>query len=165
MSEKKTPIINILTSGLPYKLANQIYNEHQSRLSESKYIINLSERYKPLDEYIDTIEILLALTIFHKRVIANLDSAVKFYGTINSYSDADTIKIGSYKFTGDEKNKILGLTINYNKLKSKFRIPENINDYDLTKEFLVKVLYMLNDFKYGENTSEENSSIEDDFPF
>jgi hypothetical protein len=35
----------------------------------------------------------------------------------------------------------------------------------LTKEFLVKVLYMLNDFKYGENTSEENSSIEDDFPF
>ena len=62
-------------------------------------------------------------------------------------------------------NKILGLTINYNKLKSKFRIPENINDYNLTKEFLVKVLYMLNDFKYGENTSEENSSIEDDFPF
>ena len=51
------------------------------------------------------------------------------------------------------------------KLKSKFRIPENINDYNLTKEFLVKVLYMLNDFKYGENTSEENSSIEDDFPF
>ena len=60
----------------------------------------------------------------------------------------------------DEKNKILGLTINYHQLKSKFRIPENINDYNLTKEFLVKVLYMLNDFKYG-----ENNSIEDDLPF
>lgn len=165
MTKKKTPIINILTSGLPYKLANQIYNEHQSRLSESKYIINLSERYKPLEVYIDTVEILLALTIFHKRVIANLDSAVKFYGTIKSYSDADTIKIGSYKLTGDQKNKILGLTINYNKLKNRFRIPENLNDYELTKEFLVKVLYMLNDFKYGENNSKENNSAEDEQSF
>jgi len=165
MNEKKTPFINILTYGLPFKLANQIYNEHKSRLSESKYIINLSERYRPLEEYIDTVEILLALTIFHKRVISNLDSAVKFYGTITNYSEANTIKIGSYNFNGDEKNKLLALTINYNKLKSKFRIPENLNDYELTKDFLVKVLYMLNDFKYGENITKKNNSEEDDLPF
>ncbi len=167
MSNQKTPMINILTYGLPFKLANQIYNEYQSRLSESKYIIDLSDRYKPLSEYIETVEILLALTIFHKRVISNLDAAVKFYGTVNSYSEVDTIKIGSYNFTGDEKNKILGLTINYNKLQEKFRIPKNLIDYELTKEFLVKVLGMLNDYKYGEENKEEenNKAEENDLPF
>ena len=158
MSNEKTPMINILTYGLPFKLANQIYNEYQSRISELKYIIDLSDRYKPLTEYIETVEILLALTIFHKRVISNLDAAVKFYGTVYSYSEVDTIKIGSYNFTGDEKNKILGLTINYNKLQEKFRIPKNLTDYELTKEFLVKVLSMLSDYKYGtENKEEENN--------
>ena len=151
-------MINILTYGLPFKLANQIYNEYQSRLSESKYIIDLSDRYKPLSEYIETVEILLALTIFHKRVISNLDAAVKFYGTVNSYSEVDTIKIGSYNFTGEEKNKILGLTINYNKLQEKFRIPKNLTDYELTKEFLVKVLGMLSDYKYGTENKEEGNN-------
>jgi len=158
MSNQKTPMINILTYGLPFKLANQIYNEYQSRLSESKYIIDLSDRYKPLSEYIETVEILLALTIFHKRVISNLDAAVKFYGTVNSYSEVDTIKIGSYNFTGEEKNKILGLTINYNKLQEKFRIPKNLTDYELTKEFLVKVLGMLSDYKYGTENKEEGNN-------
>lgn len=162
---KQTPIINILTYGLPFKLANQIYNEYQSRLSEAKYIINLSDRYKPLSKYLDTVEILLALTIFHKRVIANLDAAVKFSGTVSNYSDADTIKIGSYNFTGEEKNKILGLTINYNKLRDKFRLPPDLNDYELTKEFLVKVLFMLQNFEYGEKNKEKNNTKEDDFPF
>ena len=145
-----TPIINILTYNLPYKLANQLYNEYQSRISEAKYIIDISERYQPLYKHLDVVELLLALTIFHKRVIANMDAAVKFHGTISSYSDTDTIKIGSYNFTGDEKNKILGLTINYYKLREKYGLYPDLNDYELTKEFLVKVLYMLNDFEYGE---------------
>ena len=161
----KTPIINILTYGLPFKLANQIYNEYQSRLSEAKYIIDLSERYKPLAEYIETVGILLALTIFHKRIIANLDAAVKFYGTVNSNSDADTIKIGSYDFTGDEKNKILGLTISYNKLRERFRLPQDLNEYELTKEFLVKLLSLLQDSKYDEKNREENNTEEDELPF
>lgn len=167
MSNKKTPMINILTFGLPFKLANQIYNEYQARLSETKYLIGLTGRYKPLSEYIETVEILLALTIFHKRVISNLDAAVKFYGTVNSYSKVDTIRIGSYNFTGDEKNKILGLTINYNKLQEKFRIPKNLADYELTKEFLVKVLSMLSDYKYGKENKEEgnNKTEENDLPF
>lgn len=165
---KKTPFINILTYGLPFKLANQIYNEYDSRLSEAKYIINLSDRYKPLNKYIDTVKILLAMTIFHKRVIANLDAAIKFYGTVNKYSKAETIKIGTYDFTGDEKNKILGLTINYNKLREKFGIPLSINNYELTKEFLLKVLSLLEYSNYGQNQGYSPQGYrpeEDELPF
>lgn len=164
MSEN-TPIINILTFNLPFKLANQIYIEYKSRLNEAKYIIGLNERYKPLSKYIDTVKILLALTIFHKRVIANLDAAVKFYGTVNRYSEADTIKIGSYDFTGDEKNKILGLTINYNKLREKFGIPKDLSDYESTKEFLIKLLSLLQYSEYGQNNEGQNKTEEDDLPF
>ena len=161
----KTPLINILTYSLPYKLANQLYNEYQSRLTEAKYIIDISDRYKRLSKHLDVVEILLALTIFHKRVIANLDAAVKFHGTVNSYGDTDTIKIGSYHFTGEEKNKILGLTINYDKLREKYGILPSLNDYELTKDFLVKVLYMLNDFEYGEERNRRTGNEEDNIPF
>lgn len=149
------PLINIITYSLPYKLANQIYNEFESRLSEAKYIIKLSNRYKPLSNYIETVETLLALTIFYKRVIANLDAAVKFHSTISHYSGADTIKIGSYNFTGEEKNKLLSLIITYNKLRERFGIPQNIVDYELTKEFLVKVISMMEYSEYGKNQKEK----------
>ncbi|UCS93289.1 hypothetical protein KZP23_22010 [Echinicola marina] len=148
--DKETPIINIFTYDLPYKLANQIYNEYESRLREVKYIIGISQRYKSLEKYQDSVEILLALTIFHKRVIANLDAAVKFYGTVNKYSDSDTIRIGTYQFTAEEKNKLLGLTISYNILRKRFGIPDDFVDYNQTKEFLLKCLSLLNS-NYGEN--------------
>jgi hypothetical protein len=166
---KETPFINILTYGLPYKLANQIYKEFGSRLSEAKYIINLSDRYKPLAKYIVTVEILLAMTIFHKRVIANLDAAVKFYGTVNEYSNAETIRIGTYDFTGEEKNKVLALIINYNQLCKKYGIPEGINDYEITKEFLIKVLSLLDNSNYGKEQDSKQSKGEseekDELPF
>lgn len=55
------------------------------------------------------------------------------------HSQADTIKIGNYALTGDEKNKILGVVINYNKLIEKFSINPNIMEYYETKEFLQKL--------------------------
>ena len=119
---KDTPIINILTYKLPYKLANQIYNEYQNRFREANYLIDNIKRYKELKNNKKTVELLLALSIFHKRVITNLDAAVKFYGTVTKYSTAQTIKIGSYDLTGKEKNNILAVVMNYNQLIERFLI-------------------------------------------
>ncbi len=164
----KTPIINIFTFGLPYKLASQIYNEFDSRLREAKYTIGISERYTPLEPHQDVVEILLALTIFHKRVIANLDAAVKFYGTVSHYSETETVRIGNYQFTGEEKNKLLGLIISYSNIRRKFGIPNDFVDYNLTKEFLLKCLALLysNHGQSSEKGSGSNSETDkDDFPF
>lgn len=162
--EYKTPLINIMTYGLPQKLAKPIFNEYNSRLSEAKYIINLSDRYKPLYKYMETVEVLLALTIFHKRVFSNLDSAVKFYGTVNRISEADTIKIGSYRFTGEEKNKILGLTMNYKELTLKFGLSDSLNNYELTKDFLKKLLMLL-DFENPPKRSKRKKKDDDEITF
>lgn len=99
-------------------------------------------------------------------MIANLDAAVKFYGTVNRYSNAETIRIGNYQFTGDEKNKLLGLTINYNNLRKRFGIPDDFVDYTLTKEFLRKCLSLLyTDYGQENSGSPNTGKEEDDFPF
>jgi hypothetical protein len=113
---KETPIINIFTYGLPYKLANQIYKEYDSRLREAIFIITESKRYASLKDSMQTVELLLALSIFDKRVISNLQAGVKFYSTVSSYSESETIQIGTYRLTGEEKNKLLGVIIIFLKI-------------------------------------------------
>ncbi|MHB1105281.1 MAG: hypothetical protein ACYCZ2_02865 [Lutibacter sp.] len=164
-----TPIINIFTYGLPYKLANQIYKEFQDRLKDVHFLIENSIRFNSLVDYKETVELLLALSIFHKRVVSNLDGAVKFYGTVNKYSQADTISMGSYDLTVEEKNKFLGLLINYRVLIKKFGISEVDFDYNETKDFLSIVKQLKNTDDYAETKQNKNSKgrkdKEDDLPF
>lgn len=165
-----TPIINIFTYGLPYKLANQIYKEFQDRLKDVHFLIENSIGFKSLVDYEETVELLLALSIFHKRVVSNLDGAVKFYGTVNKYSQADTISMGSYNLTVEEKNKILGLLINYRALIKKFGISEIDFNYNETKDFLSIVKQLKNTDDYGETKQNKNSTgresdSEDELPF
>ncbi len=161
-----TPIINIFTYGLPFKLANQMYKEFQDRVKEANFLVENSPRFKFLSDYNETLEILIALSIFHKRVISNLDGAVKFYTTVNSISKADTISMGSYDLTFEEKNKILALLINYRTLIKKFRITENDFDYTETMEFLSNIKRVKSFDDYDErNDKGIGNNIEDDLPF
>ena len=163
---KDAPIINILTYQLPYKLANQIYNEFQSRVKETNYLIENYKTYKSLKDSSKTIELLLSLSIFHRRVITNLDGAVKFYGTATKKGKTDTIRIGSYDLTLEEKNKILAVVINYNHLLEKFSIPPIVMEYHETREFLKKIIMLKSELQNGNKENrEENKSIEDDLPF
>lgn len=172
MEKKETSIINILTYKLPFDLANQIYNEYQNRLKESNYFIDNVPGYKSLRNNKKTVEVLLALSIFHKRVISNLDGAVKFYGTVIKRSDAVSIKIGKYELTSDEKNKMLGVVMNYNSLIEKFSISPAIMEYYETKEFLKKLKNLKENLKYAsiqernrrKNNKNQDSS-EDEIPF
>jgi hypothetical protein len=166
---KEFPIINILTYQLPFDLANQIYNEFQSRIKDAKYLIENYASYKALEQDLKTVELLLSLSIFHKRVIANLDSAVKFYGTVSKRSDADVIKIGSYDLTGEEKNKLLAVVISYDKLIEKFSIPNFVLEYYETKEFLKNLKNLKATLEYDEKRPRKQkggkSSDETDIPF
>jgi hypothetical protein len=146
---KETPIINIFTYGLPYKLANQIYKEYDSRLREAIFIITESKRYASLKDSMQTVELLLALSIFDKRVISNLQAGVKFYSTVSSYSESETIQIGTYRLTGEEKNKLLGVIINYNNILKNYGLTEGLTNYSATKDFLLYLVNLRRDESYG----------------
>jgi hypothetical protein len=68
---KETPIINIFTYGLPYKLANQIYKEYDSRLREAIFIITESKRYASLKDSMQTVELLLGVIINYNNILKN----------------------------------------------------------------------------------------------
>lgn len=158
-----TPIINILTYGLPFDLANQIYNEHQNRLQEVKYLLEVSEFYKPIRDDIEIVELILALSIFYKRVVCNLKAAVKFHNTVYKYSEADVIKIGKYNFSNQEKNSILSLTLNFNELTTKYGITNYYLDYFETKELLKKVIELKYIFENGETNKKDKSKFDNEF--
>lgn len=146
---KVIPIINIFTYGLPYKLANQIYKEYENRLREAVFIITESKRYSLLKDSMQTVELLLALSIFDKRVISNLDAAVKFYSTVSSYSESETIQIGTYRLTGLEKNKLLGVIINYNNILKNYGLSDGLTNYSATKDFLLYLVDLKKSESYG----------------
>jgi len=166
----ETPIINILTYKLPFELSKQIYNEFQNRLKEANFLIETYKTYKPLKDNIKTVELFLSLSIFHRRVITNLDGAVKFYGTVIKNGQTDTVRIGNYNLTGEEKNKILAVVMNYNTLLEKFSIPLVVMEYYETREFLKKLITLKSDLEnadYKEKGTKRNGnqSDEEGLPF
>src|SRR5688572_25610345 len=132
-------VLTLITSGLPKPLVNQISNEYRSRIKEVDYCLNKYSIFSDLASNYKSVEIILALSIFHKRIIANLDGAVKFFKTVTTKSDAKIISIGDYQFDEQEKNKILSLLITYSQLLEKYNIPNNYVDYDATYDFLKKL--------------------------
>lgn len=154
---KETPIINILTYHLPYDLTNQIYNEFQNRFNEATFLINKYKSYKVLQDDFKTVELLLSLSIFHKRVIASLDAAVQFHKTVITKSQADTIGIGSYDLTVFEKNKLLAVTMSYNQLIQNFSIPSILMEYAETKEFLKCLISLKSNLKNAETKDKTNT--------
>lgn len=155
--EKEYRIINIICYRLPYDLSNQVYNEFESRFKEAVWFIENSNYHKRLRYHLKTVEILLALSIFHKRVISNLDAVVKFYGTVHTISNADTIAIGRYDLDSKEKNKLVGIVIHYRAIKNRFGLDDRVFEYYETKEFLNQVIKYRSSF--GKKRNQGGSSI------
>lgn len=129
-------MIELFCKGLPKELSNQIYNEYQSRLSEIKYIVQTRESYTLLQEHYKTVELILALSVFYKRVIANLNAATMFATKIFNNSDATAIRIGTFDLNDEERRRMLAITIHYRRILKTYEIPKSMFDYVETKELL-----------------------------
>lgn len=158
-------IIGIFCYRLPYKLSNQIYNEFENRFKDAKYLIQNYSYYKGLKKDVRVIELLLALSIFHKRLVSNLDAAVKFYGTVTRSSKAEIISIGGYKLNASERNKLLGLLMHYNNLRNRFKLPVDIFEYLETKEFLRNIIKFKDNIGKRKRNDNDNTDTEIDIPF
>lgn len=133
-------IISIFTYRLPKELAIPIFSEFENRKNEASRIISGYPRYSALLDSLETVELLLALSIFYKRVLCNLDAAVKFRGMVANNSATEIVRIGSYKLSYDEANKLQSLSISYRKIMSKYRLKDKLWNYNLTVEFLMAII-------------------------
>ena len=132
-------MIEKFCSRLPREISNPMYNEYYNRLKEINYILVNRDAYKHLIQYKKTIELILSLSIFYKRVIANMDAATKFAGTVFSNSSAIAIKIGTYDLTGSEKNRIIAIVMNYNLLIQKYSLTQDMLTTTETKDLIKKI--------------------------
>lgn len=128
-------MIKFFCQKIPRALSQPMYAEYSSRMSEVKFLLE-HDAYKALKANLELIELLLATSIFYKRVVTNLEAANKFTGTVFNASEAEYIKIGSYKLTSAENRKIFSVIQNYKAIMIKYHIPKSIIEYTETKEFL-----------------------------
>lgn len=152
-------MIEKFCSRLPREISNPMYNEYYNRLKEINYILENRDAYKHLIQYRKTIELILLLSVFYKRVIANMDAATKFAGTVFNNSTATAIKIGTYNLTGSEKNRITAIVMNYNSLIEKYSLSHDILATVETKDLIKKIKNLKWQLDNVKN-NDENDSIE-----
>lgn len=132
-------IIKILTYKLNYETANLIYNEYEDRLREINYLLNNYIYYKNLLERKKTIETLLALSIFYKRLIANFEGFLAFSNTLHR-SRVNQISIGNSKYDRKELQSLYFIHKDFLEIMEKFNISYSLFDYNETKDFLRNVM-------------------------
>lgn len=82
-----SPIINILTSGLPGNVTRPIYLEYNSRKRKLNQIwANPENNYHMLQNNVSIIQALLAISIFYRHVMEHIHSAVSFYKSVKRKS-------------------------------------------------------------------------------
>ena len=133
-------MIQIFLKNLPYKLSQQLNIEYDRRLNDINYFVSgRYDYYSHLKKDIESIQLLLALSIFHKRVLSNFDSATKFTSRVVMESEAEAVQLGTYELSATEIFKINRTVLTYKSLLEKYSIPIGIFEYLETKEFLRKI--------------------------
>lgn len=133
-------MIQLFTENLPYKLSEQMTFEYNRRLSDINYFISgRYDYYAHLKNDIETIQLLLALSIFYKRVLSNFDSATKFTSRVIFKSEAVSVQLGTYNLSAREIFKLNKTVLTFKKLMEEYSIPLGLFEYLETKELLRKI--------------------------
>jgi hypothetical protein len=150
-----SPIINILTYKLPFELSNLIYSEYEARVREFDYLIEKNSWYRrELGSVHATVKAILALSLFYKRVIANLDGAVGFQRRVRELTQVDTIRIGSYDLTRAEGTALVAVVLSFNDLLQRFNLTTSLFAYHETRQLLRAII----ELKKMERNDKDNSS-------
>ena len=167
-----TTFIKTLCKKLPSDVSNALYNEYFGRWDEIENIWAYPQnRFKPLQTYEEVIKRLLAISTFYRRVLIGFDGARDFYKTVSKSKDTlskteTVISIGKYKLDHSEYNKLLGVQIEFGKLRDKYGIGDSFFDYFETEEFLTNCMELYKSHLMS-NTKQSQTSdgSTENFPF
>lgn len=133
-------MIKLFCKGLPRNLSNSLFNEYNNLEKELKFLINTYyNRYKwTQDINFEYFQIFLALSVFYRRVIAQLDSAVDFSRRFLFSDDIKGFRMGNYLFTDSESQKLKVLITDFVSFCCKYKINVYLFDFDNVSQFLYK---------------------------
>ena len=135
-----SPIINILTSGLPGNVTRPIYLEYNSRRREIDRIwANSENHYQMLQDCVSTVEALLAISIFYRHVMGHMQGAVSFYKYVNKEFGMEkecAIKVGEMLLDSEQQRHLLSAIINFSQIQNKYQLAPAFFEYSETVQFL-----------------------------
>lgn len=135
-----SPIINILTSGLPGNVTRPIYLGYNSRRREIDRIwANSENHYQMLQDCVSTVEALLAISIFYRHVMGHMQGAVSFYKYVNKKFGMEkecAIKVGEMLLDSEQQRHLHSAIINFSQIQNKYQLAPAFFEYSETVQFL-----------------------------
>lgn len=155
---EQSSIINILTYRLPGNVTRPIYLEYNSRRRELERIwANPENNYQMLQNYVTTIEVLLAISIFYRHIMGHMNGAVSFYKSVNrNSSDTENecaIKIGETILDSKQQRLLLSAVIKFGQIQEKYQLESVFFEYSETIQFLRNCKKLFYKKEYEENDS------------
>ena len=155
---EKSSIINILTYRLPGNVTRPIYLEYNSRIRDLDRIwANPENNYHMLQNYISTIEALLAISIFYRHVMGHMHGAVSFYKSVNQSSfgmeNECSIKVGDMLLDSKQQRHLLSAVIKFEQIQEKYQLEPVFFEYSETIQFLRNCKKLFYTKEYEENDS------------
>lgn len=155
---EQSSIINILTYRLPGNVTRPIYLEYNSRRRELERIwANPENNYQMLQNYVSTIEALLAISIFYRHIMGHMNGAVSFYKSVNrNSSNAENecaIKIGETILDSKQQRLLLSAVIKFEQIQEKYQLEPVFFEYSETIQFLRNCKKLFYKKEYEENDS------------
>lgn len=151
--DNRNSIINILTFGLPGNVTRPIYMEYNSRRRELDRIwANPENHYQMLQEYVPTVEALLAISIFYRHVMGFMQGAVSFYKSVNHKNGREkeyAIKVGETVLNREQQSHLLSAVIKFEQIQEKYLLAPVFFEYSETIQFLrnCKDLFYLKEYE------------------
>jgi hypothetical protein len=133
--------IKFLCKGLTQDQTTSLLREFQASKREIQYLLS-----KEKDEYhrltktsgsIETLAILLSLSIFYRQVIKPIEGSTLFFETCTTTNpEIQRIRIGRDEFTVEHKKALEEAVHAFLSMTNKFSIPNNILNTPSAKDFL-----------------------------
>ena len=152
---KKTPLINILTSGLPGNVVRPLYQEYNNRRREIDRIwANPDNNYRMLQDYVATVEALLAISLFYRHILGHIHGATSFYKSVNATNRNEiecSIKVGNTILDSQQQRHLLAAVIQFDKIQDKYQLAPMVFEYSETVQFLrnCKELFYQKEYEEG----------------
>jgi|GEM_PF-5649074 len=123
---------------LPRSLSQLLYNEYQTGKKELDFLIKTyPKRYKWIDD-IESIYLLLALSIFYRRIIAQLESAKAFSDRLFGLNIGN-IQVGVDYIDEKVTNQMSSAIYDFYQFLKKFHIFVELFDYFDYRDFLKNI--------------------------
>lgn len=129
-------MIRQFCKGLPYYLRGQLIFEYDFRMKELAFLLKNNPRKYQWIKKRESIELLIAMSIFYNRVIAYLESGAR---SLTDRPPIQIIKFGQNELTKTEADTLQSMANDFYGILGTFGLPIYIFDYSDVKTFLYKL--------------------------